>query len=196
MKHLLTASLSPLVSTTQFSAELFSNSCAHVSFSFFKSRKKKKQKPHLWISQLPLSMSKTKRRKEDHTDATDGQVPIACDGWHQPSLTFHGAECQRFDRMLTEPSIDVTHQKALTRPLEISGIYVFLFLYLEGRKIREPSPCGLSTGREEERSSWSVWVIWAEVFAGLAFQRQNRNAPCVPLNVHGRMWSRVCAGSF
>lgn len=38
MKPLVTASLSPLVSDTQFSAELFSNSSAHVSFFLFKSR--------------------------------------------------------------------------------------------------------------------------------------------------------------
>lgn len=112
-----------------------------VSFSL-----KVEHTSHLWISQLLLSVRKTNRR-EDPTGATDGQVLIAYHGWHEPVLTFPGTECQRFDRMLTEPSIDVTRQKALTRPLEISGIYVFLFLYLEGREIREPSPCGLSTGR-------------------------------------------------
>lgn len=143
-----------------------------VSFSL-----KAEHTSHLWISQLPLSMQKTKRRKEDPRGGTDGQVLIAYHGWHEPVLTVPGTECQRFDRTLTEPNLDITRQKALTRPLEISGIYVFLFLYLEGREIREPSPCGLSTGRWEESGSWSVWVIWAEVFVGLAFQRQNRNAP-------------------
>jgi hypothetical protein len=46
----------------------------------------------------------------------------------------------------TEPSIEITHEKKLTETLEISGIYDFLFLSLDRRKIREPSPCGLSTG--------------------------------------------------